>query len=790
MFRLKLLLVFGLLLSVTSFRASAQQPAFVTQSPIVGISGHTLFVFLPVSNIGAADADGVELTAVALTHMGSPAAKLIQPATLPMVTGSGFLGHGGTWTLDLEFDNSTLATGNTYLAKVSGTYKFGGKTLEFALSRPVVYSSTFPLTHEEVVDTLVAKLENLPGSRQEQSQALLQFINGLPQVSGATIDSESNIEGIFTDTGGPFVILNNESPPSSPVSNQAPMPRAVPENRLSPLTSLPARSNAPFSGPTELPGSDQVRLLFGLGAGFDNTVPEIASWLTGAGYQPIVQTDASVDALRNVGGDGVLYIQSHGNPAYIWTSTPLNAPQDDKLKSDIELHLVVESGITDDHWDPAVRKWIGASHWLVGTAFIAKYWAGFAANAFVFMNSCDTDTPTGAAIRAAIFAKHASVYAGWTAHVHSDIAANSARLVFDRLLGANAYCPENGAPCAPGPAEPPFFAQRPFEYPQIGPSRFVRSLLDLPQHHLGADPAESSRLQFETNNEGNFGLLAPSIETEVVDDESNPPQLNIAGLFGSEQGTVSVDGSDLADVAWTANQIQATLPPGLAGDVVVKVREHKSNAARITHWEGDFTSTTIGIGSLKQTIVFHISLRGDIRQWRPFIHKSPSEPPSPALAFPMMGSSATFQCKGTAMTESGNQTDTYTWSGSGTMKPFVPLPPPPNDFVMTAVVLSHTKMNMVLEAATVKSNSCMQNDHVVVLDPPDPPIVFDVESQNFLCSSGTPFNVLLNDQATILSGAPRVPASCTFPTNFAQRVLRWPNIPADPGTAPDPKSAR
>jgi len=142
------------------------------------------------------------------------------------------------------------------------------------------------------------------------------------------------------------------------------------------------------------------------------------------------------------------------------------------------------------------------------------------------------------------------------------------------------------------------------------------------------------------------------------------------------------------------------------------------------------------------------------------------------------------------MTESGNQTDTYTWSGSGTMKPFVPLPPPPNDFVMTAVVLSHTKMNMVLEAATVKSNSCMQNDHVVVLDPPDPPIVFDVESQNFLCSSGTPFNVLLNDQATILSGAPRVPASCTFPTNFAQRVLRWPNIPADPGTAPDPKSAR
>jgi hypothetical protein len=94
------------------------------------------------------------------------------------------------------------------------------------------------------------------------------------------------------------------------------------------------------------------------------------------------------------------------------------------------------------------------------------------------------------------------------------------------------------------------------------------------------------------------------------------------------------------------------------------VRGHKSNAARITHWEGDFTSTTIGIGSLKQTVVFHISLRGDIRQWRPFIHKSPIEPLPTTAAFPMMGSSATYQCKGTARTESGNESDTYTWIGN------------------------------------------------------------------------------------------------------------------------------
>jgi hypothetical protein len=305
------------------------------------------------------------------------------------------------------------------------------------------------------------------------------------------------------------------------------------------------------------------------------------------------------------------------------------------------------------------------------------------------------------------------------------------------------------------------------------------------------DPTYSSTLQFEIN-EGNFGLLAPSIETENVDDESNPPQLNIAGTFGSEMGTVSVGGADLADVAWTAHQIQATLPPVLAGDVIVTVRGHKSNVARITQWVGDFTSITIGIGSLKQTVGFHVSFRDDIRQFRPFIHKPPIEPKSAVDIFPMMGSSGTYQCKGTATTMSGNETDTYTWTGSGTLKPSTPLPPPPNDFFMTAFFLSHTKMTMVLAVDRVTNGPCKQNDHVVIINPPpDPPTILDVGSEVLLCSSGAPFNVLLNEQATIQSGAPAVPAgSCTLPTNFAQRVLRWPNIPADPGTAPDPKSAR
>ena len=665
MFRLKLLLVFGLLLSVTSFRASAQQPVFVTQSPIVGISGHTLFVFLPVSNIGTADADGVEITAVALTHMGSPAAKLIQPATLPMVTGSGFLGHGGTRTLDLEFDNSTLIGGNTYMVQLHGTYKFRGKAHGFVLSRPLIYSETFALTHEQVMSAILTKLKSLPGSLAKKSLALLQFINGMPQVSGAMIEDRSNIGATFKDTGEPFVILNNEAPPSTPVPNQESMPKAKAASNIP--SSFPAvvRSNAPFMGATELPGSNQVRLLSGFGAGWENAVPDITAWITTAGYEPIAQMDASVDALRSVGGDGVLYIQSHGDSARIWTSTPTNAPQDDQLKSDIKLKLVESLGTEFDHYDSAIKEWVEGSHWGINKDFIAKHWGNFAADAFVFINGCDSDPAQGADIRAAIFGKKASVYAGWTAHVSGDILANTARLVFDRLLGANAYCPENGAPCAPGPAEPPFFAQRPFEYPQIGPSLFVGyPVLDLPQHNLGADPAYSSRFQFETSSEGNFGLLAPSIQTEVVDDALNPPQLNIAGTFGNEMGTVSVGGVDLAGVAWTANQIQATLPSGLAGDVVVTVRGHKSNAARITHWEGDFTSTTIGIGSLKQTVVFHISLRGDIRQWRPFIHKSPIEPLPTTAAFPMMGSSATYQCKGTARTESGNESDTYTWIGN------------------------------------------------------------------------------------------------------------------------------
>jgi hypothetical protein len=118
--------------------------------------------------------------------------------------------------------------------------------------------------------------------------------------------------------------------------------------------------------------------------------------------------------------------------------------------------------------------------------------------------------------------------------------------VFDRLLGANQFCPETNPssvqPCAAGKAEPPIFAQRPFDYAAVSTTEFV-------WHDLGIFPnAESDhyglRLNFTPNKGSSFGLLAPSISHLAMDESKQ--QLTICGIFGQDprpEGSVTVGGT-------------------------------------------------------------------------------------------------------------------------------------------------------------------------------------------------------------------------------------------------------
>ena len=186
MSRQKLLCFVVLVLTVLPSCAFAQSPVFITQTPTIGNSGHTFFIFLPVANIGTGAATNMQLTSVALTFLGSTAGVTTTPADFPFLTGSGHLAPTGVRKLDLEFDNSKLINGNNYLLTVRGAYEANGKILGFALNRFVVYESGLTATHPQVLDLIAIKFDSLPGiDRLADNQELLAFVKGLPQISAA-----------------------------------------------------------------------------------------------------------------------------------------------------------------------------------------------------------------------------------------------------------------------------------------------------------------------------------------------------------------------------------------------------------------------------------------------------------------------------------------------------------------------------------------------------------------------------------------------------------------------------
>jgi hypothetical protein len=519
------LLLAGIAVSIIpTAHGQSPGPAFSTQPPIVGNSGSTFFVFLPVANIGTGPATNMQLTSIALTYLGAPAAVTTQPATLPYTTGSGYLAPGGVRKLDLEFNNTGLVGGNTYLLTLRGTYQTNGSTYGFALNRPVIYANGFAATHQQVVELILAKFETRSRlDPQADDEMMVTFVTGLPQVAGADLQATPPVVSVtFNDGGQPLIVLNNVKLPAQPILVSGVAAKPSPDlgrsilpspmrrlrrsgeadpsrgfgvalhNEVSAVQRLKPNAAASAVGAaTELPGSSQMRVLNAFGTGFPSPASDLEAWLTANGYQQAPGANVrdpdtgggSVTGLKAVGGYGVFYISTHAGfskDGYfnIWTTTPWKFEcepgnphhdecKDPTLTDDISDHLLV-SMFADNTWDNAIQDWRTDHHYAITAAFIDVYWGDFATNAFVYLDACesDHDDPRVRAFRNELFTLGASVVAGWTGEV-GDIQIDTAKLVFDRLLGANQFCPEDGLLCHQGHAISPVFAQRPFDYSQV-----------------------------------------------------------------------------------------------------------------------------------------------------------------------------------------------------------------------------------------------------------------------------------------------------------------------------------
>lgn len=777
-------------------------PAFSTEQPISGMIGSNFMIVVPLANVGTGIAGTVEVTSISF------GTAVLNNPTLPLRIGS--FSPSDLRVLILEFDGRTLGIGGAYLLTVRGTYTSGTQTLGFAVNR--FFTVTVASGYEEnelrewaTQSAIDAKFASLPHLNiHADNQEMLSFFRSRPEFVDSGIDPSSAAVWAKFANGRLIAIVNNLIMPAQTTANTQPSTGVSSQSWASPThsqqTQKPNEQVSPsasaVAADTELPKSSTYRVLNTLGLGWKapDAVIDIRRWLDNQNYTKI-DDDASVEGLKKVGGEGVFYIASHGKVLgsppqyYLWTDT-IKTPYGQKTYEQ-ELppkgnHLIYFEAIRGD--DAMLGGLIYETHYAINAQFVTDYWHEFGVNSLVYIDACESNSLGAKDFVNACFQKHASVYFGWAggtneeADVDDAIAADTARLIFDRLLGADGYAPSN----------PP---QRPFDYLSV-----VNSLA---AHGLGAfqgvlDGQQVDSFLFETPN-GQFGLLVPSIAYLAVNEAR--ASLTIYGLFGSDPrptgtGAVTVGGLPVEISSWSdPNTIVTLLPaPGRpsAGDVVVEVRQHTSNVARLTQWEGTFRYTAVGADasaiadSLYQGITFNVSFRADMRQYRQEIDGPLVEPSGAVEA---TSGSATFSSGGaytySIVSPPETFTHTYTLKGSGDLfldNPFfLALPPPaPNYFYMIGQFQdSHELMNMQFNVNVDGFEPCS--------------LYFDGSLDGFTRLCAPPLIVVfeLDNNATIKVGQPKfdLATSPCFPSAF-QGVLTWNVIPATKDTAPDPKSAR
>lgn len=477
-----------------------------------------------------------------------------------------------------------------------------------------------------ILDSVLAFASTLPHIDPEaDNQSVLQFLHSRHEIQNAGIVQPGSVWGQFSD-GKVFIYINNLFPGNSAAPYMFPLARG-----------------SPGRGINNLPSNTRVRLLNALGSPFEpaasNTIQSLRSWFNSIGYtEPLGAPDASVDALKQVQGDGVFYMSSHGGFAgatdveyAVWTTDEVNLSNDTRFKLDLDSGYVIKLCCDIEH----------SAHYGITSKFVQRY-MGFAPTSLVLFNACNSDE---AGFKAACQAKNATVYAGWDKPINEFYMFDVVQYFFDRLLGVNQYQPE----------DPP---QRPFYYSLVTEDMHLqnRDISNSPHYgtsHFLCTPA------FMVNS-GTSLKLAPSI-LQVTPIASPGTTMDIDGLFGSDQGTVVLGSTSLGIISWAPTKIRCTAPEN-GGNLTVKVRGIKSNTTQLTQWHGQFDYTFTSRGSLQHHAVFDLTFWADVHSWRLLPHHQ-TYFFDPRLAHLCTSSTCAFESSGEYRDQNGNLVES--WAGNG-----------------------------------------------------------------------------------------------------------------------------
>ena len=402
----------------------------------------------------------------------------------------------------------------------------------------------------------------------------------------------------------------------------------------------------------------------------------------------------TVDALIALPqGVGVMVMFAHGvfSDGYcIATSHVANAADDQRFASDLKPQdgsspTLKTFAVPSSPPGAPVRGAASTTNYCITSAFVEKYWAGkFCRDSLAVICSCNVLDGSEASAKDFVATlndiAHVSYLVGWDEHALTSDMSSAAIFIVDRLLGGNDADAK--------PVHPP---QRPFDIGAV--------LTDMANYANGAGGAlnESealvsgarlplAKLAVSARANSAFGLLAPSITHLAVLVEDT--KLAIAGCFGDEpkpgRGVVKINDTPVPYDTWQPDQIVCPLLVGdepapaagqSAGVVVVEVDGRPSNAVRLTEWRGKLVFTVKGDGAQRLVCTWSYHLKADLHHFR-------ANPGSgsgcfvegPVGVFTLHDSSLTYAATGSAPVPDSDPPVQTTWSGSGSLKPFLPGP--------------------------------------------------------------------------------------------------------------------
>lgn len=385
------------------------------------------------------------------------------------------------------------------------------------------------------------------------------------------------------------------------------------------------------SFPGDVPESTQARALNGLGSIFDTQNQTIEKMWEDVGYNVLnkdtsqSEKDATLENLYNVKGDGAFLYTTHGGSAKakdkqkvfcLLSATDVSKANDLAHKAELDAGEMAYSCAMDDEIVVNGQLvWTYPKRYSITDRFIRKHWH-FSPGSLVYLGCCFGYDET---LRSAVMAVGAENYFGWTES--SDIVvAVAANYVFSRATGTDFSLERsgNGHEYGFGSPTPP---NRAFSYEEIYGGLANLGLTKCLSTYPNEPP---SQLMYAYKDMG-FGQLAPSIYHLQPNEELH--QLSITGRFGGIQGTVTIGGTPVTVKTWAPAMIVTSLPDsgaGASGDVVVSVKGHPSNKARLTMWSTVIHYRVKGPGTLFQKADFNISWRGDARKIRTLI-EAPAE---------------------------------------------------------------------------------------------------------------------------------------------------------------------